>query len=139
MPKKKHSEGGEIDMTPMIDVVFQLIIFFIVTIQMEKNYKEEIELPDSVNGPLIKKQPPQTMIVEVDKRGDISLHGIPLSKGQFHSLMIQRYKNYGAFPVLIRGDKLARHRDIRKVMDVCSGAGIWKIHFVAINEHKAKD
>ena len=139
MSRNRTTEGCEIDMTPMIDVVFQLIIFFIVTIQMEKNYKEDIELADSPHGPAItSKKQARTMVIEVDKRGAVSLHSVPLTIAQFRSIMITRFKNYGEFPVLIRGDRRAEHKDIRRIMDICSGIGIWRINFAAIKEHKGE-
>lgn len=138
MARKVRSEGCEVDMTPMIDVVFQLIIFFIVTIQMEKNYKEDIELEDAPYGPEIKASDnPRTMVIEVDRKGNVSMHAVPLSFGQFKSILISRFKNYGAFPVLIRGDRRTKHSDIRRVMDICSETGLWKINFAAIKEHKS--
>ncbi len=138
MPKKTRSEGCEVDMTPMIDVVFQLIIFFIVTIQMEKNYKEDIELEDAKFGPEItSKQNPRTLVVEVDRKGRISMQAVNLSRQQFRSILVNRFKNYGVFPVLIRGDKRTKHSDIRWVMDTCAATGLWKINFVAIKEHKS--
>ncbi len=35
---------------------------------------------------------------------------------------------------MIRGDAATRHEDVRKVMDACSAAGLWKIKFAAIKE-----
>ncbi|MDP6524931.1 MAG: biopolymer transporter ExbD [Kiritimatiellia bacterium] len=137
--KKKVSEysaGCEIDMTPMIDVVFQLIIFFIVTINMEQNYKKEIVLEDAKNAPVIKNPHPMTLVIEVDKRGWISLHGAQVTTTQLRALVQRRYNSVGEFPVLIRGDRDARHKDIRKVMDICSGVGLWKINFAAVKERK---
>ncbi len=137
---KRTTEGCEIDMTPMIDVVFQLIIFFIVTIQMEKNYKEDIELEDSPHGPEIRsKELVRTMVVEIDQHGAISIHNVPLTIAQFRGIMVARYKNYGEFPVLIRGDRRTKHKDIRRIMDICSGIGIWRINFAAIKERHSEE
>lgn len=139
--KKKvseHSAGCEIDMTPMIDVVFQLIIFFIVTINMEQNYKEDIVLEDGKNAPVIKNQDPLTLVIEVDRLGWISMHGAQVSPTQLKAIVQRRYNSLGEYPVLIRGDKDAKHKDIRKVMDICSSVGLWKINFAAIKEHKTQ-
>ena len=57
---KKSNKQCETDMTPMIDVVFQLIIFFIVTIKMDEK-KEDIELEKSPHGPEIKKEEDNTI------------------------------------------------------------------------------
>jgi len=124
-------------MTPMIDVVFQLIIFFIVTIQMEKAYNEEIELEHSKFGPAIEgEQDPRTMIIEVNRRGWISIHNAQLTRRKLQQIMQSRFNRYGSFPVLIRGDRRTRHEDIRAVMDICTGIGIWRINFIAIKEKR---
>jgi biopolymer transport protein ExbD len=135
--RKTPGEGCEVDMTPMIDVVFQLIIFFIVTIKMEQEVNEDIELEEAPHGPVIDEQDPRTMVVEVDRRGWISMSGAQLSKAKFLGVLQARYRRYGAFPVLIRGDRRTRHEDIRAVMDLCTRIGIWRISFAAIQEQKA--
>lgn len=122
-------------MTPMIDVVFQLIIFFIVTMKLDEQ-KADIELEMAKHGPTIKDEDPRTMIIEVDKRGWIYMHGTPLTFQHFQRMMKARFQRYGQFPVLIRGDKETRHKDIRSIMDVCTGIGIWRINFAAIKEKK---
>ena len=137
MAERRKLEGSPIDMTPMIDVVFQLIIFFIVTIQMEKEYNREIELANAPDGPAIEKEDPRTTIIEVDRRGWISLRGAKVSKARLRKIMKTKFRRRGgAFPVLIRGDWRARHQDIRAVMDICTSVGIWRINFAAIKEKK---
>ena len=139
MAKHRHKgshEGCEIDMTPMIDVVFQLIIFFIVTIKMEQDENPDIVLAKAEYGPVIKEEDPRTMVVEISQRGWISIHGAQLTRQKFRDIMLGRLERHGAFPVLIRGDQRARHEDIRAVMDICTDLGIWRINFAAIKEKK---
>jgi biopolymer transport protein ExbD len=133
---RKGGEGSEVDMTPMIDVVFQLIIFFIVTIKMDQEVNKDIELEEAKHGPIIEESDPRTMVVEVDRRGWISMNGAQLSKTKFRDIMRARYRRYGSFPVLIRGDRRTRHEDIREVMDMCTQMGIWRISLAAIQERK---
>lgn len=132
--KRSSTAGCSVDMTPMIDVVFQLIIFFIVTIKMEQDVNEDIRLAKAEYGPIIEKEDPRTMVVEIDKRGWISIHGAQLSRAKFANIMQARAKRYGQFPVLIRADRLAEHKDVRAVMDLCSRLGIWRINFAAIKQ-----
>ena len=122
------------DMTPMIDVVFQLIIFFIVVIVLQQEYNEEIELEQAPHGPVINDSHPTTLVIEVDKRGWVSIHNAPLRWAVLRRIVRDRYNRYGEFPVLIRGDKETRHEAIRRVMDVCTEENIWRINFVAVKE-----
>ena len=133
---KNSVAGCEVDMTPMIDVVFQLIIFFIVTMKMDQDINPDIQLADSVNGPIIEELAPSTMVVEVSRKGNISIHNAQLSRAKFRNIMISRKKRMGMFPVLIRGDRRTRHEDIRAVMDICTDIGIWRINFAATQEDK---
>ena len=135
--RNRSHEGCEIDMTPMIDVVFQLIIFFIVTMKMNQDINEDIVLADAKHGPAIEDEDPRQMVIEVDQRGWISIHGAQLSRKRLRGIMAARFKRYGAFPVLIRGDERTKHKDIRAVMDICTSIGIWRINFAAIKEKKA--
>jgi biopolymer transport protein ExbD len=127
--------GCETDMTPMIDVVFQLIIFFIVTINLEQKYNEDIKLEDAPNAPLVKEEPMQ-MVIEVDEHGWISMHGAQVKPAQLKAIIQRRFNYMSEFPVLIRADYRTKHRDVRAVMDICSEVGLWKISFAAIKEHK---
>jgi biopolymer transport protein ExbD len=133
---KNDNAGCETDMTPMIDVVFQLIIFFIVTMKMDQDINPDIMLADSVHGPAIEDEQPSTLVVEVSRKGNISIHNAQLSRAKFKKIMASRRKRMGTFPVLIRGDKRARHEDIRAVMDICTDVGIWRINFAATKEDK---
>jgi len=136
---RKHSEGCGLDMTPMIDVVFQLMIFFIVTIKMESDVNPEIRLPDAKHGPIIEEIPPQMLVVEVDQHGTISMRNARLTPDHFRNLMVRRYNQIGPFPVLIRADRRAKHWMVKRVMDMCTEAGIWKIQFAGIQEDKTPD
>ena len=121
----------------MIDVVFQMIIFFIVTIKMDENINEKIELEAAKQGPLYKGEDPRTMVIEVDRRGWLSINNVQFSEAQLRNVIRGRFNRLGTFPVMIRADRRTQHKDVRKVMDMCSEAGIWRIDFAAIKEPKA--
>jgi biopolymer transport protein ExbD len=136
MRRRRSADGCDIDMTPMIDVVFQMIIFFIVTIKMDENINEDIELEDARQSPTYKGDDPRTMVVEVDRRGWLSINNCQLTERKLGDIIRQRYKRFGMFPVMIRADKRTQHKDVRKVMDLCTDVGIWRIDFAAIKEPK---
>ncbi len=137
-PKRKSSPGSEMNMTPMIDVVFQLIIFFIVTLKMTQDMNPDIILEDGKHGETItsENQPVQTIEIEVSRRGRISIHNAQLTRARLADIIRARYNRHGSFPVLIRADRRARHEDVKAVMDICTANGVWKVGFVAIQEHK---
>ena len=136
---RRTDEGCALDMTPMIDVVFQLIIFFVVTFKMTDNINREIVLEDGRHGPIVKEMPPTTLIIEIDRRGTISINNGRMNEQMLAKILKNRVNRIGnEFPLLIRADRRTKHEKVRRVMDACSAAGIWKLSFVAIQEHKSK-
>ena len=137
---KLKSEECAMDMTPMIDVVFQLIIFFVVTLKMTDDTNKDIKLEEGKDGETLTQDnmPPTTLEIEVDKFGKISIHNAKLSPSDLAGILRNRVNKYGnEFPVLIRADKRTQHKDVKRVMDVCTASGVWKLSFVAIQEQKA--
>ena len=144
--RKVRSAGCDLNMTPMIDVVFQLIIFFVVTMKMTDNVYEDIVLEDGRHGAIIKEIPPQTLIIEVGRRLPfaggyrISINNAVVSESMLRDILVRRVNKYRNtnFPVLIRADNRVPHREVRRVMSVCTEAGIWKLSFMAIFDHTGK-
>jgi len=132
--------SGNINMTPMIDVVFQMIIFFVCTVQLEQEaISEWISLPDSPHGPMIAEaKDPRTITIEVDDKGKISIARTRLSEAKLTKVLTKTVADYGAagpsIPIRIRADAAAHHTDVKRVLDACTSAGLYKISFVATKD-----
>ena len=144
---RKQQENPSLDMTPMIDVVFELIIFFVVTLTEAQKRDETIELEDGQAGEVLtaENMPPSHMLIDIascDKRGNylpngrISISDVEVTPAEIGRRVKQRMDKWGEFPVLIRADFNCRHKAVADVMNACTANGIWKISFVAIDEDK---
>ncbi len=136
MARKQNYELA-MDMTPMIDCVFQLMIFFIVTFKLDADLiNEKIELAKSPHGPAIEDKVPGTMIIEVDKRGLVTISRVVLNDAQLFSMVKQAVNRIGQnnVQVLIRADQKAEHKYVRKVMDQCTKAGVYRMRFAALKK-----
>lgn len=133
--RAKGEEGG-MNMTPMIDIVFQMIIFFVCTVQLEKDaINEKIRLEMAPHGPAVQQKDPLEVTIDVDNQGRISIARVGMSRSTLLAVMRKTVAQYGQIvPVVIRGDSKTRHADVKQIMDVCSQAGIWKIKFAAIKD-----
>ena len=139
--KKRKNEDVSLDMTPMIDVVFQLIIFFVVTLKMTDDKDTTIKLEDGSHGIVLTQDelPPSQLTIDVAKSGRVSMSNITMSDAMVVDAVKKRVRAYGTdFPCMIRADKETPHMHVAKVMNLCAAAGMWKVSFVAIQEHKAK-
>ena len=133
---RKQYPDAKLDMTPMIDVVFQLIIFFVVTAAMQdKAMETNVLMAMAPNGPVETVKDPRTVIVDVVADGTIQIMKSRVSEGQLFTLLNNARKTAGqSTPIVIRGDLTAKHEAIKRVMDICGKAGLWKIRFAALKE-----
>ncbi len=137
---KIKNEDAALDMTPMIDVVFQLIIFFVVTLKMSDDKDETIKLEDGKHGIVLTQEelPPSQLTIDVARNGRVSLSNITLTDSMLAAKIKERKARYGSeFPCMIRADYRTKHRDVARVMNICAACGVWKLSFVAVQERKA--
>lgn len=138
--KRLKQPSGHVNMTPMIDVVFQMIIFFVCTVQLEKEaISEFIMLPDSPHGPMVMEaKDPRTITIEVDDRGRIFIARTRLSEPRLRKVLSKTVADYGKYgpsiPIRIRADGGAEHAYVKRVLDACTSAGLHKISFVATKD-----
>ena len=138
---RKQYDNPKAEMTPMIDVVFQLIIFFVVTLKMSDDKDTTIKLADGKNGIVLTQEelPPSQLTIDVAASGRVSMSNITMSDAMVVDAVKKRVRAYGTdFPCMIRADKETPHMHVAKVMNLCAAAGMWKVSFVAIQAHKAK-
>ena len=144
---RKIQENPALDMTPMIDVVFELIIFFVVTLTEAQKKDETIELEDGKHGIVLTPDelPPTQMQIDIasrDKkgkvlpRGRITMGDRELTPDEIGRRVKERMRKVGEFPVLIRADYNCRHEVVARVMNAVTAAGIWKISFMAVGEDR---
>ena len=138
---KKPQENPQLDMTPMIDVVFELIIFFVVTLVEAQKKDETIELEDGQHGIVLvpEELPPSHMQIDIGLRNGkprISMGDRDITPAEISRRVTERVRKYKDFPVLVRADFAVPHSAVKQVMDACTSAGIWKISFQAIGEDK---
>lgn len=133
--RRKMDEAG-MNMTPMIDVVFQLIIFFVTTADLQnKSLDTKVRLAMAPHGPAVEKKDPREIVVDVDGDSHISIARTQMGVGTLKSILRKTVREQGqTIPVVIRGDGKANHEAIKSVMDACAAAGLWKVKFAALKE-----
>ena len=146
---KKPQENPQLDMTPMIDVVFELIIFFVVTLVEAQKKDESIELEDGKHGIVLvpEELPPTHMQIDIGlhqkgpKKGKprISMGDVEISPADISKRVKDRLKKYKDFPVMVRADFAVPHKAVAQVMKACTEAGVWKISFMAVGEDKTHE
>ena len=119
----------------MIDVVFQLIIFFVCTTNMQNSIDDRIQLAIAPHGKPVVKKDPREIKIDVDAKGRISIALTYISPDLLKAIVKKSILEYGSdTPIIIRGDNEARHQAIQSAMNACTEAGIYKIKFSVLKE-----
>ena len=112
----------QINLTPMIDIVFLLIIFFMVGTRFsEMEQQFDVELPTA--GAVVPlTATPDAIIINVDRSGAIRVNNKVLTLDELRDMLVAAVKAYPKQSVLIRGDGQGAYQYMINIMDACHTA-----------------
>jgi biopolymer transport protein ExbD len=148
MPKfKPHRQGVHIDMTPLVDVAFLLLTFFMLTTQFRPVEEVTIELPSSHSQTKLPES--DVMTINIAKDGRIFLGfdnqilrgrlfgkenelkaSVQVEKGQLGNLLVQARTMNPKLRTVIKGDKLADYGMAEDVMDILQKTQITRFSLI---------
>ena len=114
-----------IDMIPMIDMVFLLLIFFALTNTFEIQRFLELNLPKGSSGIELKKT--ERLTLSISKDNQIILENEPIELPELESKLKEFMREDTEVTLVIMGDENAPHGRVVELMDVANGAGVKKI------------
>ncbi|MCH2612993.1 MAG: biopolymer transporter ExbD [Pirellulales bacterium] len=121
----KQSRPMQLNMTSMIDIVFLLIIFFMIVSQISETNKEQIELP-ALSAEL--EQQSAKMTVNINADSEVIVSGESISTNQLQAMVTQELAevdgNTNRLFVTLRVDRNALTDRANEVMEILNGAGI---------------
>ncbi len=127
MPLKiQRDDQTSINLTPMIDIVFLLIIFFMVSTRFGKLQNErdiKIQVPTVTNATALTAAP-RKRVINVYKNGQVTLDQKEVSLEQLESELVEARQQYSKLGVVIRGDAETYHQRVSEVMAACKKARI---------------
>ncbi|MCK5355318.1 MAG: biopolymer transporter ExbD [Methyloprofundus sp.] len=131
---KKH-KPLEISLTPMIDVVFLLLIFFMVTTTFSKETMIKVQLPQA-NGQEAERTNEQVLAVTIDKSGQYFINDKALNERSVEALKkeLNTFSANKNIPLIINADASAPVQSAIKVLDVAAGIGFKNITFATQKE-----
>jgi biopolymer transport protein ExbD len=129
--RKQHSiDPVPIQLAPLVDVLFLLVIFFAVTYKAGLQEKlMDVSVPAAEQGQDRKQTNVGEIIINVKNDGGIVVNGQDLSVEQLLAKLQNIASVYKDQAVIIRGDTKTSYEKIIKVLDTCQKAGIWNIAF----------
>jgi biopolymer transport protein ExbD len=125
---REPEEEAAIDMTPMLDIVFIMLIFFIVTTVFVKEAGIEVNKPDASRAILHKNA---NIFIAVTEDGDVWLDKRQVSadsvRANIERLLTEQPTDY----VIIQSDVKAKHGLVVEIMDAVKAAGVDRVSVAA--------
>jgi biopolymer transport protein ExbD len=119
---KKKGDAPKLEMTPMIDVVFQLLIFFLVTLKQEDILSHlDVSRPAAESSRPPETQPDELLTIIVHKDGFL-LQGRRVSASRLERRMIRMAGFNPDMPVIIKCTGDSPHARLIKLLDICANA-----------------
>ncbi|RUO47294.1 biopolymer transporter ExbD [Pseudidiomarina aquimaris] len=124
-------EEAQIDMTPMLDVVFIMLIFFIVTATFVKEAGIDVNRPDAATA--VQKDR-ANILVAISETGEIWINKRQVDVRAVQANIERLYAENPQGSVVIQADKLATTETLIKVMDAARAAGVFDVSIAAQEE-----
>ena len=125
---QEQEEAEEINMTPMLDVVFILLIFFIVTASCVKEAGIEVNRPEAATA--VKKER-ANILVAISDKGDIWINKRKVDVRAVQANIERLKAENPQGTVVIQADKKATTDILIKVMDSARAAGVFDVSIAA--------
>ena len=134
--KSQFDDDEDINMAPMIDMVFLLLIFFMVASHMIKIDKTPVELPQASSSVVPEKILDRTFITirSSDTVGEEVEFFMNLKNTTIEDIKTKisdSFLDNENISICLRADKFVRHKHIKNIMQICAEIGVSDVIFAA--------
>jgi biopolymer transport protein ExbD len=120
--RERREESPSVDLTPLIDVVFLLLIFFMVSTTFVNRSGLDLQLPEAQSR--TEQQPDDPIRIGVGADGGYTVNGEEVSAKRLQAALTQQAKGREDPQVVVAADRAARHGAVTRAMDAASQAGL---------------
>lgn len=130
-----------LNLTSFIDVIFVLLLFFVVTTTFSRPSEMKIELPEAVSGTPSEATTEKTLELSISADGQYALNGQVLVKNDLTTLMNALGKESGgdnSLPMIISADAKTTHQSVITAMDAAGKLGFSKLRITTVEAQPEK-
>ena len=131
--RPNRSEPPDINLTPLIDVVFLLLIFFMVSTTFKEDARIKVQLPEA-EGEEITAEEPRVLEIVIDAAGTFYVNERMVVDRKRYTLQKAIAGAAGddrEIPVIIKADAKSPHQSVMTAMDAASQLGLLRFSFAA--------
>ncbi len=124
IPDDAGDEFG-VELAPLVDIVFLLLVFFLVaTTYLDEEKDLSVALPEVASSKGGDRPRLARVLLNVREDGTVLLGTRPVGRNELYRALIEARRANPHVPVILRGDRAASHGDIMAVYDLCRRARI---------------
>jgi len=138
--RRRRRESVDIGLAPLIDVVFILLLFFVVTTTFTRETQLRVDLPEAASGTPPEASEVKQLEVLIDVDGNYTLNGKPLVKHDLDTLMAALDKESAgdrALPMVISADGKTPHQAVITAMDAAGKLGFARLRITTVEAQAA--
>jgi biopolymer transport protein ExbD len=120
----------EFELTPMIDVVFLLIAFFMTLMSFISAELIKLELPTAEEA-TIAEEPGERQYISLLENGELYFGSTPLTYDVLPQALLKARQELPTLQLYLRADSTTPHRYVNRVMEACAKAGIFNLIFAS--------
>lgn len=138
--RRKPRENVEINLASLIDVVFILLLFFVVTTTFTRETQLKVDLPEAASGTPPEQTELKRLEVLIGADGAFALNGKSLLKSDLNSLMAALQKESGgdnSLPLIISADGMTPHQAVIIAMDAAGKLGFSHLRITTVEAQEA--
>lgn len=118
--RTRQKRSVVLNVTSLIDVLFLLLIFFMISTTFLSTPAIKLELPKASHADAIREEP---LVVYIDAAGALFLNDQPVDAGMLPAALKDRLLTYDDKAVVLKADSRVSHGRVVEVMDIVKGAG----------------
>jgi len=119
----EEKEETKVQMAPMIDMVFLLIIFFMIASHLSESTSKDLDIPVASHG-VVPKSRPDRWTVNIMSDGSIFSGQTLVTVAELKGMVSERRERDPDLKVYLRADKLTPHKEVKSVMSAMAEAGV---------------
>ena len=127
----KGGGGAVVDLTPLIDVTFQLLIFFLLTASFRNESAFKVQLPKAKTSDPATEQ--SAVVVRIAEDGRVEVDGKVVDDRELEMRLCSAQKEADGTTLNIKADRESRHERLVQVMDMARTCGIKKMVILSKN------
>jgi biopolymer transport protein ExbD len=131
--RRRTRDELDVNLTPLIDVVFLLLIFFMVSTTFTRETQLSVDLPEASG--VLREEAERQVEIQIDEAGNFRVNGRALVDTRVRTLQAALYKvaeGDTTLPMIISADAQASHQSVVRAMDAAGQMGFTRLSIASI-------